>query len=131
MALGTPVIATGYSGNLDFMDESTAYLVPWEYANVGPGADPYPAGARWADPDLDAAAQLMARVAAHPSEAVATGRRARAHIEAHHGPTARAAFVRGRFDAIEAGRAAQLANATAATVPEGGPASRLGRLIGR
>ena len=30
MGLGKPVIATGYSGNLEFMDEATAYLVDYD-----------------------------------------------------------------------------------------------------
>ena len=63
MALAKPVIATGYSGNLDFMSSETAYLVPWKPIPVPPGCDPYPVGALWADPDLDAAAQLMRQVA--------------------------------------------------------------------
>src|SRR5262249_15651963 len=30
MAAGTPVIATSYSGNVDFMDDDSAFLVPYE-----------------------------------------------------------------------------------------------------
>jgi glycosyltransferase involved in cell wall biosynthesis len=62
MALGQPVIATGYSGNMTFMDETTALLVPFDLVPVGPGCDPYPPEAYWAEPDLDAAASLMHRV---------------------------------------------------------------------
>lgn len=58
MAVGTPVIATGYSGNLDFMDDRSALLVPYELVEVGAGSH-YPAHGRWASPDLDAAARLM------------------------------------------------------------------------
>ena len=46
MALGKPVIATAYSGNLEFMDDRTAYLVRWEYGAVPQGCDPYRPGAR-------------------------------------------------------------------------------------
>ena len=67
MALGKPVIATGYSGNLDFMDEETAHLVPADLVAVPPGNDPYPAGSRWADPDLDEAARIMRQVADTPT----------------------------------------------------------------
>ena len=48
MVRGRPVVATAYSGNLDFMDESTALLVPWTPCRVGKGQGPYPAGASWA-----------------------------------------------------------------------------------
>lgn len=85
MAAGKPVIATGFSGNLDFMDERTALLVPWTYTSVGPGAI-YPENARWAEPDVDAAADLMrlvvtdsaarARIGAAASEFIASTRRA-------------------------------------------------------
>lgn len=105
MALGKPVIATGYSGNLDFMDASTAYLVPATMASVPKGCDPYPAGAEWAEPDLDEAARLMRAVIEHPDEAAAVGERARQSVLANHSVERRAEFVRRRFDEIQRKRA--------------------------
>lgn len=61
MAAGTPVIASAYSGNLDFMDASSALLVDVEVVEIGEGSF-YPATGHWADPDLDQAAELMVRV---------------------------------------------------------------------
>lgn len=61
MAAGTPVVATGYSGNLDFMDDRSALLVPYELVEVGPGRH-YPAHGHWASPDLDVAAQHLRAV---------------------------------------------------------------------
>ena len=61
MAVGTPVVATGYSGNLDFMDDRSALLVPFDLVEVGPGSH-YPAHGHWAAPDIAAAAALMASV---------------------------------------------------------------------
>ncbi len=66
MSQRVPVIATGYGGNLDFMDESCALLVPYSTIDVGAGC-PYPPDGRWADPDLDIAADMMTRVASDPS----------------------------------------------------------------
>lgn len=80
MGLGKPVIATGYSGNLDFMDDDTAYLVDYDLEPVGPGNDPYPPESRWAGPRLDHAAELMRRVVERPEEARERGRRAEARI---------------------------------------------------
>lgn len=80
MGLGKPVIATGYSGNLEFMDDTTAYLVDYELEPVGPGCAPYPPDSRWARPRLDHAAELMRRVVARPEEAGERGRRAAARI---------------------------------------------------
>ena len=76
MAHGTPVIATGYSGNMDFMTAQTAELIGYERVEVGRGADPYPATAVWADPDLDAAAAAMRRLHDDPAYAASLAARA-------------------------------------------------------
>lgn len=98
MVRGKPVIATGYSGNLDFMDEDTALLVPWTPRRVGKWHHPYPAGATWADPDLDAAAAHMRWVVEHPDLAQAVGDRARAFHLAHRTMEQAADFVRERVE---------------------------------
>ncbi len=59
MWFGKPVIATGYSGNLDFMTADNSMLVEFALVPVGPGADPYPADGQWADPSVEHAAALM------------------------------------------------------------------------
>ncbi|MDO8392687.1 MAG: glycosyltransferase [Actinomycetota bacterium] len=64
MWLGTPVIATAYSGNLDLMDEGSAALVGFELVKVGAaGQGVYPPTATWAQPDVGQAAELMRRMA--------------------------------------------------------------------
>lgn len=76
MLLGRPVIATGWSGNLDFMDAGCAALV--EYRLV-PARDPrgvfVAPGAYWADPDIDAAAVWLQRLAERPELRAALGAR--------------------------------------------------------
>ncbi len=52
MWAGKPVIATGYSGNLDFMSDDNSYLVDYRLVQIGPGNDPYPADGSWAEPDV-------------------------------------------------------------------------------
>ncbi len=122
MALGKPVIATGYSGNLDFMTAETSYLVPWVPGKVPVGCSPYPAGARWADPDLDAAAQIMRKVCESPSEAAKVGERARAHVLAKHGVDARAPFLRERFSTAQRDLDERLEQVTVAQpVQDAGP----------
>ncbi len=66
MALGTPVVATAYSGNLDFMDDDSALLVPVTEIPIGPG-HLYPAEGTWADPDLDVAAAHLRRLRDDPA----------------------------------------------------------------
>ena len=86
MALGKPVIATGYSGNLDFMTDDTAVLVPWTTTAVGPGAAPYDPKATWAEPDVEVAAAAMRRLAGDPVEAARLGAAAKADLEARFSP---------------------------------------------
>lgn len=62
MWLGTPVIASRYSGNLDFMDDECSLLIDVELVPVVRGEGVYPPEARWADPDLDQAAAAMRRL---------------------------------------------------------------------
>ncbi|PZW45875.1 glycosyltransferase involved in cell wall biosynthesis [Humitalea rosea] len=64
MALGRPVVATDWSGNRDFMHGPGVHPVP---ARLIPARDPqatydFPAMS-WADPDLDAAAAILRRIA--------------------------------------------------------------------
>jgi glycosyltransferase involved in cell wall biosynthesis len=105
MALGKPVIATGYSGNLDFMNEGNSYLVPFQLEPIPPGCEPYPAGGRWAAPDVTEAARLMRYVYEHRDGARKLGQRAREDILRLHSPETRTAFIRSRLAAIRQARA--------------------------
>ncbi len=86
MALGKPVIATGYSGNLDFMTDDTAVLVPWTATAVGRDAAPYDPRSTWAEPDVEVAAHAMRRLAGDPIEAARLGAAARADLETRFSP---------------------------------------------
>jgi glycosyltransferase involved in cell wall biosynthesis len=59
MAAGKPVVATAYGGNTEFMSDQNSYLVDWAPVPVGAGVEHYPAGARWAEPDVEHAARLL------------------------------------------------------------------------
>ena len=62
MYLGKPVIATGYSGNLDFMDRDNSLLVDYKMIPLRDGDYPYWRGQQWADADVAHAARLMRQV---------------------------------------------------------------------
>jgi glycosyltransferase involved in cell wall biosynthesis len=100
MALGTPVIATGYSGNTDFMTPQNSYLVDWTPTRVGPDCDIYPAHGNWAEPDRDHAAELMRRVWERPEEAAAKAQRARADIARLYAPEVAGAIARARLERL-------------------------------
>jgi glycosyltransferase involved in cell wall biosynthesis len=100
MALGKPVIATGYSGNLMFMSESNSYLVRYELTDIPSGCDPYPPSVEWAAPDLDHAAELMRYVYENPEEAERRGARARKDLLERHSLERTAEFLRERLPQI-------------------------------
>ena len=80
IALGVPVIATGYSGNLDFMTDANANIVPMHRVKVGDDAGGYSPIAVWAEPSLDEAAALMRRVYENHGFAKEKARRAQSEI---------------------------------------------------
>ena len=62
MYLGKPVIGTGYSGNLDFMNTTNSGLVDFELISVGYGEYPHANGQVWANPSIKNARVLMRKV---------------------------------------------------------------------
>ncbi|HRE03018.1 MAG TPA: glycosyltransferase family 4 protein, partial [Ilumatobacteraceae bacterium] len=81
MWLGKPVIATRYSGNLDFMDDTCAALIDYTLTPVRHGEGVYPETSQWADPDLDQAAAWMRRLVADRDVVTALGAAARAKMK--------------------------------------------------
>jgi len=64
-----PVIATGYSGNMEFMNSNNSYLVKYDLVQIEKNLGPYTKGSLWAEPDLDHASSLMRIVFDNPDEA--------------------------------------------------------------
>ncbi len=62
MYLKKPVIATGYSGNMEFMNHNNSFLVQYKLTELQENYGPYEKGNVWASPDLDHAAELMKQV---------------------------------------------------------------------
>ena len=103
MALGKPVIATGFSANLDFMTAENSYLVRHRETLVGPEGENYPAHGTWAEPDLDHAAQLMREVWEHQDQARARGARAQREIAEHFSLEKVGLVARERLKRLAAG----------------------------
>jgi SAM-dependent methyltransferase len=138
MAFGKPAIATGYSGNLAFMDEDSSYLVPYSLTSLDRAVGPYPAGTVWADPDLDEAARLLREVFDRPGRARERGLRGREAVETRQSLERAASFLTERvpqLDRLGQERAARQTPAGLAarfladgpSIPWDGP-SRAGRL---
>lgn len=84
MFLGKPVVATGYSGNLDYMTEENSCLVRYSLCPVPSGAYPFWEGQVWADPDVEDARRYMEKLFVEPQWARQIGEAASRHIRAHY-----------------------------------------------
>lgn len=85
MAMGIPTVATGYSGNLEYMTPWNSFLVPFGRIPIAEGADPYVLPGTWAEPNVAEAACLLRRVVASPEEA--------AHVAAQGQATVRSRTI--------------------------------------
>jgi glycosyltransferase involved in cell wall biosynthesis len=80
MYLGKPVIATAWSGNMEFMNSDVACLVDHRLIPVRDGEYPYWAGQTWADPNVDEAAAWMIKLVDSPAWGRRLGERASRHM---------------------------------------------------
>ncbi|MDP9027749.1 MAG: glycosyltransferase [Actinomycetota bacterium] len=94
MARSTPVIATAYSGNLEFMTPTTAELIPFEYTEVGNQAAPYDPLSRWAEPDLDSASRAMRRLFDDRAIGDRIARDATEHVLTHFSSSVATSYLR-------------------------------------
>jgi glycosyltransferase involved in cell wall biosynthesis len=101
MALGKPVVATAYSGNMDFMTASNSYPVDYRLIELDRDHGPYKRGTHWADPDLDHAAELMRQVFEQRGDARQKGITAAADIARWHGSLSVSRAVIERLKSIE------------------------------
>ncbi|HBK91709.1 MAG TPA: hypothetical protein DDZ68_08570 [Parvularcula sp.] len=102
MALGKPVVVTGYSGNMDFTDETTAMIVGYDLVPVKPGDYPHAEGAHWAEPRVDDAVRALKELAASTELRSALGRRAQARVRERLSLDAVGALMRARLEEIDA-----------------------------
>lgn len=100
MAMGKPVVATAWSGNMSFMDEESAALVGYRMIPVEAGQYRGGEGQQWAEPDTSEAARWMRRLADDPGSARALGERGRVHVEKVLSPQRVAAMIVDRLQEI-------------------------------
>jgi len=104
MALGKPVIATGWSGNMDFMTVSNSFPVQYALEEIEADVGPYRAGQVWAEPSVKHAAALMRHIYERREEVRARGETARREIESGYSPASVARLVEHRLEAIQTRR---------------------------
>lgn len=84
MALGKPVIATGWSGNMDFMNEDNSCLVSYTLVPLEPGSH-YHALSKgvdqvWAEPSVEDAVDWMRRLEGSPELRREIGAKAKSSV---------------------------------------------------
>lgn len=101
MAEGIPVIATGYSGNVDFMDWENSLLIDYRLAEIPATLGPYSQYSLWAEPDIGHLAALMRQVREQPGPSRQRAARAVERIMACFSPTATGAAMQNRFSELQ------------------------------
>ena len=111
MYLGKPVIATGYSGNMEFMNDSNSCLVKYDLIPVMEGQYPHAKGQVWADADTDHAAHYMLKLLSDREWGRKLGAAASRHMRTYFSYKAKGLQYLERvqsIDAIRSGKLAQL-----------------------
>jgi glycosyltransferase involved in cell wall biosynthesis len=105
MSMGKPVIATGYSGNTDFMTGMNSMLIPYSLVKVGVNAEGYPAESSWAEPDHAQAVLAMQKLVDDRSFAENLGQSAEQHIKDNFSQSIIAEKMSQRIRNIQSDRA--------------------------
>lgn len=101
MALGKPVITTGYSGNLDFTHVNNSYLVKYKMLKHEVDLSVLPKNNYWSEPDTEHAAELMKFVFENQEHAAEIGRKGKEDIQTYFSLEAIGNRMKTRLDIIE------------------------------
>ena len=81
MVLGKPVIATGYSGNMEFMNFDNSFPISFQLRPLKMGEYVYWENQFWAEPDLNEALKAMTKLCDDPEYGRLIGDRARLYMQ--------------------------------------------------
>jgi glycosyltransferase involved in cell wall biosynthesis len=85
MLLGTPVVATDWSGSKVLLDTTTGFPVACRLRDVAPGEYAFEEGSQWAEPDLDDAATQFRTVRQDAALIVRKTAKAKKMVARNHG----------------------------------------------
>lgn len=100
MYLGKPVIATGWSGNMEYMTPMNSFPVNYELKPLAKPLGVYAAGLDWAEPDVEHAAKCLRTVVEDTALAQAIGGRAEQAMRSRFSPAAIGQRYKERFAVI-------------------------------
>jgi glycosyltransferase involved in cell wall biosynthesis len=101
MFLGKPVIATAYSGNLEFMNNENACLIPYKKIAVGKDEYPHAKHQVWADPKIHDAASAMQKIFNDAEYRSNLGENARKYMLENHSLAVMGAAIKKRLEEIK------------------------------
>lgn len=98
MFYGKPVIATGYSSNIEFMNIGNSFLVKYDLITTTEDQGPYKKGNIWANPDIAHASSLMHYVFHNYEQAQHVGLRAAYEIRSILSPSRIGQKIKSRLE---------------------------------
>ena len=102
MALGRLALATGFSGNVDFMTAENSLLVEHDMVLLQPDEYPHWQGQSWADPKVEHAVALARPLLDDPTRGAALAARGQRDVLRTHGNRAVGLRILERLEAITA-----------------------------
>ncbi|WP_231637291.1 glycosyltransferase [Paenibacillus sp. FJAT-27812] len=100
MYLRKPVIGTNWSSNTDFMKHTNSCLVNYELIPLGKDYGPYKAYQYWANPDINHAAEYMAKLVNDKVYYNVIACEGQAYIKKHYSPQRVGELVKKRLNYI-------------------------------
>lgn len=100
MYLGKPVVATGWSANMDFMTTDNSFPIRYQLLPLKEAVGVYPAGPCWAEADVEHAATCLERLFDSPDLRHRIGEQAASDIRRQLDPGVVGALVRERLSLL-------------------------------
>jgi glycosyltransferase involved in cell wall biosynthesis len=104
MFLGKPVIATGWSGNMDYMNARVSFPISYRLIPVIRGEYLFEDGQVWAEPDASEAADVLVKLIDNPHRGTRMGRKAQRHMLKNFSDAVLGRRYRERFMEIASSR---------------------------
>jgi glycosyltransferase involved in cell wall biosynthesis len=100
MSLGKIVIGTNFSGNTDFLTESTGFPIPFTLRPLQRHEYPWSKGQVWAEPDLQAASMAMRAVLQTTDLVRLRAEAAQKFIREHYAPAVVGQIIKDRISRL-------------------------------
>lgn len=100
MFYGKPVIATGYSSNLEFMNLNNSFLVSYQLTEIPLNYGPYKKGSIWANPNINHASFLMKSLFENRQHSETVGKLGAQTIQTLLSPETRGKLIKKRLENI-------------------------------